>query len=43
MDCPGVSVRGPEDKPKEQAISEGWAVAVSFTSGTLRILKIIQI
>ena len=43
MDCPRVSVRHPGHELKEQAVSEVCAVAVSLISGTLGILKIIQI
>jgi len=42
MDCLRVSVRHPGHELKEQAISEVCAPAVSMISGTLGILKVIQ-
>lgn len=43
LDCPGVSLRHPGHQLNEKAMSEVCAAAVPLISGTLSILKIIQI
>lgn len=43
VDCPRVAVRHPGHELKEKAMSEVCAAAVPLISGTLGILKIIQI